>query len=221
MKMRKLVAEFIGTFFLVFAGTGAIIVNQEFDGALGHVGIALTFGMVVMAMIYALGEISGAHINPAVSIAFFVAGKFSGKEVVPFIFAQLLGAVAASLLLHLVFPYNEYLGATLPSINWWSAAIFELVMTFILMYVILNVSTGAKEVGIMAGAAIGATVGLEAMFGGPVSGASMNPARSLGPALVSGHLEYLWLYLLVPVLGALLAVYACRFTKGPDCCEQC
>jgi aquaporin NIP len=200
---------------------GAIVVNQEMGGTIGHVGIALTFGMVVMAMIYALGETSGAHLNPAVSVAFWVAKKFGKKDLLKYIVAQCLGAIAASALMKLSFPTSEFLGATIPAGSLWQSALFEFIMTFILMYVILNVSTGAKETGMMAGAAIGATVGLEAMFGGPVSCASMNPARSLAPAIMSGHTEHLWMYLIVTTLGAVLAVFACKLTKGPDFCPEC
>lgn len=219
--LKKIVAEFLGTFFLVFAGTGAIIINQEMGGVIGHLGIAFTFGLVVMAMIYALGEISGAHLNPAVSIAFWAAGKFPLPSLWPYLGIQVAGALAASALLGLMFPANEFLGATLPAESLWQAAAMEFVLSFFLMYVILNVSTGAKETGIMAGAAVGATVGLEALFGGPVSGASMNPARSIGPALVSGQLEFLWMYILVPVVAMLAAVGVCKFTKPDDCCPAC
>jgi aquaporin NIP len=219
--MRKYIAEFIGTFFLVFAGTGAIVVNQEMGETIGHVGIALTFGMVVMAMIYAVGETSGAHLNPAVSIAFWFAKKFSTKDLIGYIVVHVLAALAASALMKFSFPESEFLGATIPAGSLLQSAIFEFIMTFILMYVILNVSTGAKETGVMAGTAIGATVGLEAMFGGPVSGASMNPARSIGPAILSGHTEHLWMYVLVTIFGAVLAVYVCKLTKGPECCTVC
>lgn len=216
--MKNYIAELIGTFCLVFAGTGAIVIDSSADGVITHVGIALTFGLIVMAMIYAIGDISGAHINPAVTIAFWAADRFDAKSVLPYVVCQCLGALLASLLIYLLFPVHPTLGATTPANTWWipvepmiwQSFVLEVVLTFILMFVILSVSTGAKEKGIMAGVAIGGTVALAAMFAGPISGASMNPARSLGPAVVSGHLTYLWIYVAAPILGALLAVGACR-----------
>jgi len=217
--MKKYVAETIGTFALVFAGTGAIVVNDFSQGAISHAGIALTFGLVVMAMIYAIGDVSGAHINPAVTIAFWVAKRFDGRQVVPYIVAQLLGAFAASGVLRVLFLEHDTLGATLPTGPWWQSFVFEVLLTFILMFVILNVSTGAKEKGIMAGAAIGGVVAFEAMFAGPICGASMNPARSIAPAVVGGNLEHMWLYVVAPVLGALLAVPGCRCIQEEGCCS--
>lgn len=196
----------MGTFILVFAGTGAIVVNNVSDGAISHSGIAIAFGLVVTAMIYAIGDVSGAHINPAVTLAFWLAGRFDLAKVAPYISAQLVGAIAASAMLRALFMDDEYLGATLPSGPWWQSFILEILLTFILMLVILCVASGAKEKGLLAGVAIGATVALDAMFGGPISGASMNPARSLAPALVSGHLEHLWIYIFATFLGALLAI---------------
>src|SRR3954471_14664648 len=210
---RKLLAEFIGTFVLVFAGTGAIVINQASGGAITHPGIALTFGLVVLAMIYTFGDVSGAHFNPAVTIAFAAAGRFPWKGVPGFLGAQIVGALAASALLRLLFPLDATLGATLPAGSDTQSFVLEIVLTFLLMLVILSVSTGAKEKGITAGIAIGAVIGLEAMFAGPICGASMNPARSLAPAVVSAQMEPLWLYLTAPVLGALLAVPACCFIR--------
>jgi len=204
--IRKCVAELFGTFTLVFAGTGAIIINDLYGNAVTHVGIAMTFGLVVLAMIYAVGDVSGAHLNPAVTIGFTAAQRFPKAEVIPYLISQALGAFAASLLLLLLFPSHGTLGATLPAGGAWQSFILEVVLTFILMMVILRVSTGAKEKGITAGIAVGAVIGLEAMFAGPVSGASMNPMRSLAPALVSMHTEYLWVYLIAPIIGALCAV---------------
>ncbi len=206
MLARKLIAEAFGTFAMVFAGTGAIVINHVSEGAITHVGIALTFGLVVMAVIYAFGEVSGAHINPAVTLAFWAAGRFKSGMVLPYIAAQLAGAFAASLLLLALFGNVAHLGATLPAGSTAQSGVLEVVLTLILMAVILGVSTGARESGMMAGAAVGGVVALEAMFAGPISGASMNPARSIAPALVSMHLEHVWIYVLAPVVGALAAV---------------
>lgn len=216
--MKKFFAEGFGTFVLVFAGTGAITVNDVSHGAISHVGIALTFGLVVMAMIYAIGDVSGAHINPAVTLGFWAARRFPGKFVLPYVGSQLVGALAASGLLRVMFDQHGTLGATLPAHSAAQALVLEIVLTLILMFVILSVSTGAKEKGITAGAAIGAVVGFEALFAGPISGASMNPARSLAPALVSGHWEHGWVYVLAPIIGAALAVIACRCSQAERCC---
>ena len=204
--MRKYVAEITGTFALVFCGTGAIIINQETNGGVTHVGIAITFGFIVMSMIYALGNISGAHLNPAVSIAFAIAKRFPGKELLPYITSQLAGALLASVVLKLLFPGNEKLGATIPVGSDMQSFVLELLLTFFLMLVIINVATGSKEQGMFAGLAIGSVVLLEAMFAGPISGASMNPARSLAPAIISGHTKQIWIYLTAPVAGAILAI---------------
>ncbi len=204
--MRKYIAEIIGTFALVFCGTGAIIIDHQTNGAITHVGIAITFGLIVMAMIYALGSISGAHLNPAVTIAFSIAKKFEWKQVTPYILSQLAGAFLASLTLKYLFPTNEFLGATLPTGSPMQSFILEFILTFLLMLVIINVATGSKEQGMFAGLAIGSTVLLEAMFAGPICGASMNPARSIAPAVVSGHTEFLWVYIVATILGASLAI---------------
>ena len=217
--MRKLLSEFIGTFALVFAGTGAIVINQASGGAITHPGIALTFGLIVLAMIYTFGDVSGAHFNPAVTTAFAAARRLPWREVPGYVGAQLLGAFAASGLLRFLFPADDKLGATLPAGPAMQSFVLEVVLTFILMLVILSVSTGAKEKGITAGIAIGAVIALEAMFAGPICGASMNPARSIAPAVVSGHLDHLWLYLAGPVLGALLATPLCALIRGPACCD--
>ena len=211
--MNKYIAEVIGTFCLVFTGTAAIVANEISKGTITHLGIALTFGLIVMAVVYAIGDVSGAHINPAVTISFWAAGQFSGKLVVPYIAAQLIGAIAASLMVLCIFGNHATLGATLPDGSWWQSFVLEIVLTFILMFVILCVATGAKEKGIMAGAAIGSTVALAAICGGPISGASMNPARSFGPAIVSLQIADLWIYLVAPVIGAALAVPAHRMME--------
>lgn len=206
MEYRKYLSEAVGTFALVFCGTGAIIINQEANGVITHTGIAMTFGLIVVAMIFALGDVSGAHLNPAVTIAFTLAKRFPPKQVFPFILSQVIGAFAASGLLLFLFPENEFLGATLPAGSEMQSFILEVVLTFILVMVIFNVSTGAREKGITAAIAIGSTVGLEAMFAGPICGASMNPVRSLSPAIVSSHTEHLWIYLAAPLTGAILGV---------------
>lgn len=218
--MKNYVAEFIGTFAMIFCGTGAMTINEITGGDVTHVGIGITWGLIVMAMIYAFGEISGAHFNPAVSIAFAYAKKFSWKEVPKYIFFQVAGAFAASLLLMWLFPKSELLGATIPTVDVWRAFVLELILTFFLMVVIINVSTGSKEVGMMAGIAIGSVVLLEALFAGPITNASMNPARSLAPNIVSGNIKGLWLYILAPIIGALLAVLSCKFVKHENCCDE-
>jgi aquaporin NIP len=217
--VKKLAAEFIGTFALVFAGTGAIVIDETTGGAVTHVGVALTFGLVVMAMIYTVGDISGAHLNPAVSLGFFAARRFSLHELTPYILSQCAGALAASVILRLLFPQNAMLGATLPASSAAQSFVLEAILTAILMFVILSVSTGAAEKGITAGIAVGAVIGLEAMFAGPICGASMNPARSLAPAVISGHFQHVWIYLFAPVGGACVGVLGCRFVRGSGCCS--
>jgi aquaporin Z len=218
--VKKLAAEFIGTFALVFAGTGAIVINDVTGGTVSHVGIALTFGLIVLAMIYAVGDVSGAHLNPAVSLGFFAARQFPLREVIPYVGSQCAGALAASGLLHLLFPQNEMLGTTTPAGSVIQSFILELILTAILMFVILSVSTGAAEKGITAGIVVGAVIGLEAMFAGPICGASMNPARSLGPALMSGHFQHLWIYVLAPIIGACVGVLGCRCVRESGCCSS-
>jgi aquaporin Z len=209
--MKKYLAEFIGTYALVFCGTGAVVIDQVSKGGVTHVGIAITFGLIVTCMIYAFGDISGAHLNPAVSIAFSAARLFPVKQVLPYVVSQIAGAVLASFTLKIMFPLNEFLGATLPAGSAWQSFVLEIILTFFLMLTIVRVSTGSKEQGIIAGVIVGAVVLLEAMFAGPVSGASMNPARSLAPAVVSGHTEFLWVYLSAPVVGAVAAIPVCKY----------
>lgn len=216
--MRRLAAELFGTFALVFAGTGAITIDAVSGGTVSHVGVALTFGLIVLAMIYAVGDVSGAHLNPAVTLGFFLARRFEARWVLPYVLAQCAGALLASGLLRLLFPSALSLGATLPAGAALQSFVLEVVLTLFLMFVILSVSTGAKEKGVMAGVAVGAVIALEALFAGPICGASMNPARSLAPALVSWHLTALWVYLLAPPLGAALAVLACRCVHDRPCC---
>jgi aquaporin NIP len=204
--MKKYYAEIIGTFALVFCGTGAIIINQETAGVITHAGVAFTWGLIVMVMIYALGPISGAHLNPAVTIAFTIAKRFPVNQILPYIISQAVGATLASVTLKFLFTSNEFLGATIPRGSESQSFMLETILGFFLMLVIIHVATGSKEQGMFAGLAIGSTVLLEAMFAGPICGASMNPVRSFSPALVSGHFEHLWIYLTAPVVGAVLAI---------------
>jgi aquaporin Z len=194
------------------------VINQTTGGVIGHAGIALVFGLVVLAMIYTFGDVSGAHLNPAVTIGFAVAGRFPLKEIPGYITSQLGGAFAASGLLKILFPASATLGATLPAGTVTQSFILEIILTAILMLVILSVSTGAKEKGVTAGIAIGAMITLEAMFAGPICGASMNPARSLAPAIISGNLQHLWLYPAATILGAIIAVPLCIGTRESGCC---
>jgi aquaporin NIP len=217
--MKKFAAEFIGTFALVFAGTGAIVIDEVSHGAVTHAGVALTFGLIVLAMIYTLGDISGAHINPAVTIGFWISRRLPGREVLPYIASQCGGALLASGVMRLLFPENRLLGTTQPAGSALQSFVLEFLLTALLMFVILGVSTGAREKGITTGIAVGSVIGLEAMFAGPITGASMNPARSLGPALVSGQIANLWVYLIAPVLGAAAGVLGCRCIREPGCCS--
>jgi MIP family channel proteins len=208
-----LVAEFIGTFALVFAGAGAVMVDAK-TGQLGHVGVAITFGLVIMAMIYAVGHISGAHFNGAVTFAFALSRHFPWPRAATYWGAQLAGAITAALLLRASLGNIADVGATLPSGSQAQSFLWELVMTFFLMFVILAVATDTHAVGEAAAIAIGGTIALDAMFGGPISGASMNPMRSAGPALVSGNLHALWLYIVAPAIGASLGALAYQFVRS-------
>jgi aquaporin NIP len=210
--VRALAAELIGTFALVFAGAGAIMVDDK-THQLGHVGVAIVFGLVIMVMIYAVGHISGAHFNPAVSFAFALTRHFSWTRVVGYWAAQVSGALIAAAILRGSLGDRAHVGATLPAGTQEQAFLWEVVLTFFLMFVIMGVATDTRAVGEAAAIAIGGTVGLDAMFGGPVTGASMNPARSLGPALVSGDLHALWLYLAAPLLGAALGGLTYQFLR--------
>ena len=212
---RVLAAEAIGTFALVFAGAGAIMVDEK-TGALGQVGIALTFGLVIMAMIYAVGHISGAHFNPAVSFAFALTRHFPWPRLAAYWAAQLAGALAAALLLRASLGDVANVGATLPSGSDGQGFLWETILTFFLMFVIMAVATDTRAVGEAAAIAIGGTVGLDALFGGPITGASMNPARSLGPALAAAELDAIWIYLLAPLLGAALGALAYQFIRGEE-----
>ncbi len=216
--MRRIVAEAIGTFALVFAGTGAIVVNDVTGGALTQLGVATAFGLAVAVMIYAVGDVSGAHFNPAVTLGCWLARRLPARRVAPYVASQLAGAFAASALLRVLFSMHATLGTTLPSGPAAQSFALEIALTFVLMFVILNVTSGARA-NPLAGVAIGGTVALCALFAGPISGASMNPARSLAPAIVSGVLTSVWIYLLAPFAGSALAVAGCRAVRGGGCCR--
>ncbi len=201
---------------MVLAGTGAIIIN-DFTGKVNQVYIATVFGLVVSAVIYSTGNISGAHINPAVTFGFWLAKRLPGKTLLPYIISQISGAMLASLSLKLLFPSHTTLGSTIPAISTSKAFGIEIILTFLLMFVIIRASALPREKSIVAGIAVGATVGIGALFAGPITGGSMNPARSLAPALISGHLEQLWIYLIAPFVGAILAITTCRATRN-NCC---
>jgi aquaporin NIP len=212
---RRAAAEGLAAFALVFAGCGAIITNAQYDGALGAVGVSLVFGLIIMVMIYATGHLSGAHINPAVTIAFTLSRHFPPRDAAAYIAAQLGGATVGALVLLAVWPDQPgELGATLPSVGLGSAFVYELVLSAFLMFVIMAVATDTRAVGAAAAIAIGGTVGLDALFGGPVTGASMNPARSFGPALAAGEWSDFWLYVAGPVAGAALGAFAYQLVRG-------
>jgi aquaporin NIP len=218
--IRRAAAEGIGVFALVFAGCGAIITEAEHPGTLGTVGIALVFGLIIMAMIYATGHLSGAHLNPAVTIAFFVTRHLPRVDAIAYLFAQLAGAFLAAGLLATVWPSDPAaLGTTLPSVGIGSALAYEAVLTAFLMFVVMAVATDTRAVGAGAAIAIGGTVGLDALFGGPITGASMNPARSIGPALISGELNDLWIYIVAPFAGALIGALAYQVVRGEHSAE--
>ena len=212
---RRAAAEGLAAFALVFAGCGAIVADAVYAGTLGTVGVSLVFGLIIMAMIYATGHLCGAHINPAVTVAFTITRHFPGRDAVAYIGAQLAGAAIAALVLLAIWPDKPAdLGATLPSVGVGSAFVYELILTAFLMFVIMAVATDTRAVGASAAIAIGGTVGLDALFGGPVTGASMNPARSFGPALASGEWHQFWIYLAGPMLGAAVGAAAYQLVRG-------
>ncbi|HBB73045.1 MAG TPA: aquaporin [Planctomycetaceae bacterium] len=214
MLSRRLGAEAFGTFWLVFAGTGAAVVNEVTDGVVTHVGVALAFGLVVMVLIHAVGSVSGCHINPAVTIGLAAAGRFERRDVPSYVASQCVGAVLASATLRLLFPDSVTLGATIPAGGDLQSFVLEFILTFVLMFVVLTISAGDRDERRLGGIVIGSVIALEALFAGPVSGASMNPARSLGPALVSTRLDSLWIYLVAPIVGALASVPVQRWMHG-------
>lgn len=218
--LRAIIAEFVGTFALVFAGTGAIVSNSVSGGALGHVGVALTFGLVIMAMIYATGHISGAHFNPAVTLAFALVRHFPAQRVIPYIAAQIAGATLGSLAVRYLIGDAASLGVTHLNNGALSGMLFEAILTFVLMFVIVAVATDVRAVGQAAAIAIGGTVGLEAMFAGPITGASMNPARSIGPALIAGDYADLWVYMVGPIVGAALGAIVYQYLRAPRPVEE-
>jgi aquaporin NIP len=212
---RRAAAEGLAAFALVFAGCGAIVANAEYDAALGAVGVSLVFGLIIMVMIYATGHLSGAHINPAVTIAFTLSRHFPARDAAAYVAAQLTGATAGALVLLAVWTDEPAdLGATVPSVGIGSAFVYELVLTAFLMFVIIAVATDTRAVGAAAAIAIGGTVGLDALFGGLVTGASMNPARSFGPALAAGQWSDFWIYVAGPVAGAALGAFAYQAVRG-------
>jgi len=205
--IRAYIAEIIGTFALVFAGTGAVIVDKFSGGSVTHVGISIVFGLVVMAMIYSMGDVSGAHLNPAVTLGFYSAGRMTLQTAFYYIVSQISGAILASGTLSFIFPFTKTFGETVPSINISGAFAMEFIISFFLMFVIINVATGSKEQGLMAGIAIGGYVALAALFAGPVTGASMNPARTIGPAVFSGNYKGFWVYMIAPIVAAAAAAW--------------
>ncbi len=208
-------AEGLGTFGLVFAGCGAIMINTLSNGQITHVGVGLVFGLIITVMIYAFGHISGAHFNPAVTLAFVLARHFPLHRLWIYWGAQFVGATLAALTLRLLLGDSASLGATLPagSGGAWQSFVLEALLTFFLMLVIMAMATDTRAIGQAAALAIGAIVALEALFAGPISGASMNPARSLGPALISGIWTTQWVYLTAPFLGATAGAFIYRWLR--------
>jgi len=219
--LRILISELMGTFFLVLMGCGSIVVNDLSGGLIGHLGVSMSFGLIVMVMIYSIGNISGAHMNPAVSLAFFISKRMDLLSFVKYLSGQFAGSLLAAFALSGLFSDHENFGMTVPSVPPLQAFIVEIILTMLLMFVIFNISTGHMEKGIMAGVAVGGVIALEALVGGPLTGASMNPFRSLAPALVSGKLSGIWIYLSAPFLGAILAWPAYYFTGKAYCSCNC
>jgi aquaporin NIP len=211
--MRKYIAEFIGTFILIFVGIGSIVVDQHSNGTIGLIGIAICWGVAVTALIYTFGSISGAHFNPAVTITFFMLKMIKAKEILPYLLCQAAGAFIAVFALKYLFPAQEFLGETKPDGHPMRSFLLEIIISFILMTVILFTSQGSKETGVLAGLAIGGTVLLLVVFAGPISGTSLNPTRSLAPAVITGHAENLWIYLTAPFAGMMIAGISWRLMQ--------
>ena len=209
--MKKYVAEFIGAFAIVFFGCGAVVVDTLKGGIIGHVGVNVAFGVIVAVMIYSFGNVSGAHFNPAVTIAFWAAGKLERQLIIPYVASQVLGGIAGAFMLMVIFPTTPTFGENVPAGTAFQAFALELIMTFFLMLIIHSVSTGHMEKGIMAGVAIGGYISIEGYIAGPFSSSSMNPARSIGPAIASGDYTLLWIFLTAPIIGAFLASMVRRY----------
>ncbi len=212
--LKRCTAEAIGTFGIVFFGCGAMMVAERFPGTISPAAIAAVFGLVVMAMIYTLGHISGAHFNPAVTLAFAITRHFPFRSVLFYWIAQCLGSCVGIGLLYLLLPQGTGYGETVPHVPLLQAFIWEVILTFTLMFVVMGVAKDSRAVGMLAGVVIGATVMLTAFVGGPITGDSMNPARSLGPAIVSGRVDVLWLYILAPMIGAILGALTYQWVRG-------
>jgi aquaporin NIP len=212
--IKRCTAEAIGTFGIVFFGCGAIMVAERFQGVISPAGISVVFGLIVAAMIYTLGHISGAHFNPAVTLAFAITRHFPFRSVLFYWVAQCVGSLVAMGLLFLLLPHGNGYGETVPHVPLLQAFIWEVILTFTLMFVVMGVAKDSRAVGTLAGLVIGATVMLTAFVGGPITGDSMNPARSLGPAIVSGRVDVLWLYILAPMVGAILGSLVYQWVRG-------
>lgn len=222
MKLKsEFFSELIGTFILVLAGCGAIMSDVYANSGIGTIGIALVFGIAVLIVIYSVGNVSGAHLNPAVTIGFYFAKRIDRSKIFTYVSAQVVGGLIACFVLFVAYPDAENFGVTIPKVEIWRVFILEVVFTFILMFVILNVSTGHMEKGIMAGVAVGGTVFVLAAFGGSLTGASMNPARSIAPAVFSNDFTGIWIYITAPIIGAILASPLCRIIQTDNCCDSC
>lgn len=219
--MKKLIAEAIGTFGLVLIGTGSIVFDQQFDGLLGNIGIATSFGVAVFAMILSTASTSGAHLNPAVTLGLYFAGKIDVRQVTLYIAAQIVGAILASLMIAVAFGTIHSFGVTQPSAGIVSALLFEVVSTGVLVYIVMKISQKKSKSLLSVAALVGCYIFIAAAIGGPISGASLNPARSVGPALISGNFNHLWIYLIAPIVGSLVATLFCRRVHGEECCANC